>query len=306
MSGSSKLLTLLRRRDTGFKASDVTDVPEAEAQKLIDLYNATDGANWTDNTGWLSDPVADNWYGITVASGHVTTIALNANGATMSGSVATWGNDLDTTLPSLLSLYLYSTSVSGDISGWTLPALLQNLRLYSTSVSGDLSSWTLPASLLNLSLDATSVSGDISGWTLPASLQNLRLNPTSVSGDISSWTLPASLQYLYINSTSFSNVPLLGTATSLRKADYDDLSLSQAEVDAVLLDMYTNWATFTYATPALDIGGTGGTINAAPSGTYQDGDPPTTGLEYVYELANDPETTGNETWTIVYNGGSAP
>jgi len=45
--------------------------------------------------------------------------------------------------------------------------------------------------------------------------------------------------------------------------------------------------------------GYGGT-NAAPSGTYQDGDPPTTGKEYIYELENDPETEGFNVWAITY------
>ena len=38
--------------------------------------------------------------------------------------------------PSLISIYIYSTGVSGDISGWVLPASLINLRLYATGVSG--------------------------------------------------------------------------------------------------------------------------------------------------------------------------
>ena len=28
-------------------------VPQIERDALIALYNSTDGANWTDNTGWL-------------------------------------------------------------------------------------------------------------------------------------------------------------------------------------------------------------------------------------------------------------
>ena len=28
-------------------------IPASERQVLIDLYNSTDGANWTNSTGWL-------------------------------------------------------------------------------------------------------------------------------------------------------------------------------------------------------------------------------------------------------------
>jgi len=46
----------------------------------------------------------------------------------------------------------------------------------------------------------------------------------------------------------------------------------------------------------MRIGGT----NATPSGVYQDGDPPTTGKEYIYELENDPESEGFRLWEIDY------
>ena len=124
---------------------------------------------------------------------------LFLSSTSVSGDISGW------TLPnSLRYLYLHSTSVSGDISGWTLPNSMTTLFLSSTSVSGDISGWTLPNSLGYLSLHSTSVSGDISGWTLPASLVRLYLHSTSVSGDISGWTLPASLASLYLSSTSVS------------------------------------------------------------------------------------------------------
>ena len=48
-------------------------------------------------------------------------------------------------------------------------------------VSGDISGWTLPASLVGFYVNLTSVSGDISGWNLPASLVNFWVYSTSVS-----------------------------------------------------------------------------------------------------------------------------
>ena len=56
-------------------------------------------------------------------------------------------------------LYVHYTSVSGDISGWTLPASLVDFYVYSTSVSGDISGWVLPASLVYFYVYSTSVSG---------------------------------------------------------------------------------------------------------------------------------------------------
>jgi uncharacterized protein YijF (DUF1287 family) len=221
---------------------------------------------------------------------------LYLNNTSVEGDISSW------TLPaSLANLSLYSTSVSGDVSSWTLPASLANLLLNNTSVEGDISSWTLPASLVRLYLHYTSVEGDISGWTLPALLETF-LHHTSVEGDISGWTLPASLTHLYLNNTSLEGAPVMTSAVALKDFRYQNCGLLEADVDAVLAAIYARRASFTNATPALNLGSN----NEAPSGIYQDGDPPTDGLEYVYELANDPETEGFNTWVITYNGGVAP
>jgi len=122
---------------------------------------------------------------------------LSSTGVT--GDISGW------VLPaSLGNFYIHSTGISGDISGWVLPASLVNFFIYSTGVSGDISGWVLPASLGNFRIYSTGVSGDISGWVLPASLGNFRIYSTSVSGDISGWVLPASLLYFYIYSTGVS------------------------------------------------------------------------------------------------------
>ena len=214
------------------------------------------------------------------------------------GDISGW------TLPAALEdLRVYGTSVSGDISGWTLPATLTDLLAYGTSVSGDIGAgWALPAGLERLYIHTTSVSGDVSAWTLGAALTYLMLSDTSVSGDISGWTVPATLVYLSLSDTTVSGSPGLGSAVALRNYDFSDCGLSQAGVDAVLLAIYTRRASFTYATPDLEIDGT----NSVPSGVYQDGDPPTTGLEYVFEIATDPEAEGFNVWTVAWNGGTAP
>jgi hypothetical protein len=302
---------------TGFVPSDI---PQAEADALIWLYNATAGNNWTSKSGWLEDPVVNNWHGITVAGGHVTRIELpnnNLNGsitafdptdfpsierlyfylnASLSGNVGSWAFPNST-----IFLYLYTTALSGDISGWTLPSSLVSLRLQDTSLSGDLSSWSLPSGLGSLYLYSSSVSGDISSWTLPSSLTTLSLYNISVSGDLSSWTLPSSLLYLYLYNTSISGAPDASGAIGLQNYQIQNNVLSQTVIDGIVQEIYDNWAGYTYATPTLNIGGT----NSSPSGIYQDGDPPTTGKEYIYEIENDPETTGNEVWSVTYTDSPA-
>lgn len=296
---SSKLLMVFG----GSKRFVPLDVPQAEADKLIEFYHAAGGATWATKTGWLTDPVVDNWHGVTVVGGHVTQLEKGMD-LTVSGDIGEWGEDLATALPGLRYLYLYSTGVTGDVSGWTLPSTLQRLYLYSVTVSGDVSGWTLPAGLQQLLINSTSLSGDVSGWVLPATLTQFYANSTSLSGSMATWVIPAGMGYLRTFSSSLTGVPSFASAVSLVSMLVQNCNWDQPQVDAFLAELYARWAAggLTYATPALNLGSN----NAAPGGTYQDGDPPTTGKEYIYEMANDPETTGYPTWSITYNGGVAP
>lgn len=57
-----------------------TDELEKERTALIDLYNSTNGANWTTKTNWCSDKPLGEWYGVTTdADGHVIEIDLSRN-----------------------------------------------------------------------------------------------------------------------------------------------------------------------------------------------------------------------------------
>ena len=49
-----------------FSCDNVTDVPVAECEALLRLYNTTNGASWTNNTNWLSSTTVGDWNGITV------------------------------------------------------------------------------------------------------------------------------------------------------------------------------------------------------------------------------------------------
>lgn len=84
---------------------------------LVALYEATDGANWTNNTHWLSDAPLNEWYGVTTDDdGRVVSLDLREN----------W---LSGALPSSL----------GDLTH------LQELDLSNNDFSG-----SLPFSLINL------------------------------------------------------------------------------------------------------------------------------------------------------------
>ena len=59
---------------------DVTINVTADRAALVALYNATDGANWTINTNWLSNEPLSEWHRVeTDEDGHVTALRLVAN-----------------------------------------------------------------------------------------------------------------------------------------------------------------------------------------------------------------------------------
>jgi len=161
---------------------DVTSIPVPECQALASLYGATNGAGWTDATGWLvagSDPC--DWFGVTCAGGAVTEVVLVDNSLT--GTIPPELADLG----GLQDLWLGLNSLSG-----TLPAELgtlsnlQALNLVTNSLSGP-----IPPELGNLSsLSQLHLTNNQLSGPIPSELANLSnletmvLNFNSLTGPI--------------------------------------------------------------------------------------------------------------------------
>ena len=83
---------------------------ETDRAALVALYNATEGANWTDNTNWLSNQVLSAWDGITTdTDGRVTELLFYNNQLT--GSIPTKLGQLT----HLESLNLNNNQLTGTI-----------------------------------------------------------------------------------------------------------------------------------------------------------------------------------------------
>ena len=153
-----------------------------ELAALHALYNATDGANWTNSDNWLTNAPLSDWHGIkTDDDGRVTEIYLIGNN--LSGEIpASLGK-----LSQLEGLYLARNDLSGsipaelaDLSG------LRTLMLFDNRLSG-----SIPYRLGNLEsfeeihLGRNQLSGRIP--TQLGNLQNLRglhLTVNELSGRI--------------------------------------------------------------------------------------------------------------------------
>ena len=88
-AGFRRPSSLAPRRQSPPRSRRTDDAPRADAQGSIAtdraaleaLYDATDGANWTDNTNWKTSAPLGDWYGVrTDTDGRVTRVLLGSNG----------------------------------------------------------------------------------------------------------------------------------------------------------------------------------------------------------------------------------
>lgn len=85
--------------------------PSTDYDALVALYNSTNGQNWTNNSGWLTncDP-CNNWSGVICdANDRVTILSLSNNN--LVGEIPSELKDLD----QLTELYLFDNSIGGEI-----------------------------------------------------------------------------------------------------------------------------------------------------------------------------------------------
>lgn len=98
---------------------------------LQDLYNATDGPNWTVNTNWLT-PLTENWYGVTITGGKVRSIVLPFNN--LNGQLPPSLSSLN----DLRVLDLGNNNLTGGIpDAYTALTSLAHMDLSNNNLSGD-------------------------------------------------------------------------------------------------------------------------------------------------------------------------
>ena len=102
----------------GTDSIDVTINVTADRAALVALYNATGGADWTNNTNWLTDKALSEWYGVeTDEDGRVRELNLNANKLS---------REIPATLGNLTNLQLLLLNDNELMTG-TIPTALANL-----------------------------------------------------------------------------------------------------------------------------------------------------------------------------------
>ena len=142
---------------------------------LVALYNATDGANWRDNTNWLTDAPLGDWYGVkTDSDGRVVEVSL-------------WLNKLEGQMPSDLGnlaklerLNVVLNRLNGEIpSELGMLSNLEELALLGNKLTGEIPSEL--GNLTNLEKLYLSVGNQFTGC-IPSTLQNVAENDLSELG----------------------------------------------------------------------------------------------------------------------------
>ncbi|MEM1093587.1 MAG: Ig-like domain-containing protein [Bacteroidota bacterium] len=120
--------------------NEVTEIPFAQCSALVDLYNDTDGDNWTNYDGWMTTTTPCSWHGVSCRNGQVRGLQLV-------------NNNLSGTLPASL----------GDLTG------LEGLELGTNNLTG-----SIPAEFGALtSLDVFALQQNSLSGSIPESLGNL-------------------------------------------------------------------------------------------------------------------------------------
>ena len=219
-------------RDSNHRMSD--------SLALVALYNATDGSDWTNNTGWLTGTL-DTWHGVSVNSaGRVTRIDLGSNKLTGAlpaelGILTSLeyldliGNGLTGAIPpelgalaSLEYLDLYNNDLTGSIPS-ELGALpnLRNFTIGMNALTGEIPpDLSALSNLEHLFVFDNKLTGEIPPELgLLHNLQRLNLGGNALSGNIPKELAALdSLQYLYLYNNDLNGEipPELGGLDSLR------------------------------------------------------------------------------------------
>jgi len=193
----------------------VTEIPIAQCEALVALYDSTDGDNWTNNAGWKTTNTPCSWYGVTCENGVVTFINLgdsDKGGNNLVGNLSELSaltgleslfldkNKLNGTIPDVRALVnMRQLSLAGNDLIGSIPDLsnlsnLQMLSLSNNQLSGSLPDLSKLTNLGRLYIGNNQLTGEIPDFSNLTKLWRLYLGKNGLTGSIPE--LPASLQEL--------------------------------------------------------------------------------------------------------------
>ena len=243
-------------------------IPQVERDALIALYNSTDGANWSDNTGWLGAVGTEcTWEGVTCGGGHVEEVRM-------------WFNQLSGSIPPELGSLsnLVDLSMRGNQLSGSIPPELGNLSsLGELNLSLNQLSGSIPPELGSLSsLEALYLFSNQLSGNIPPELGNLAsLAVLDLSSDQLSGVIPDELEDLSgleqldlrWNALHSQNVTLIAFLNSKQKdGDWQSTqTIAPVNLTVDSLGDHTVWLSWDAVSYQADPGGY--SVFSAPTGS---------------------------------------
>ncbi|MBV6646319.1 MAG: hypothetical protein KI790_12765, partial [Cyclobacteriaceae bacterium] len=204
---------------------------QLDSASLVAIYQLLDGANWTDNTNWLSGNI-DNWFGVTVVSDRVDSLQLPDNN--LSGIVPKELGYIDELKKIDLSVNALTDTLPSTMSAFNS---LQTLLLHDNALSEFESNISTISSLNTVALDSNFFDfGDLEDI---ASIANLTYSNQAILGDQGGDSLVS-----YGDSLSIDLV--IGGINNQYQWFLDGDTIPSADLSSYILGSFTEFDTGTY------------------------------------------------------------
>ncbi len=207
MDGQIDDIKLLSEMPTGCDA--ITEIPTAQCEALVALYDSTDGDNWTNNDGWKTTNTPCSWYGIECSDGNITKISLYRN--KLSGFIPEL-----TALTELQALYLYENQLTGSIPELSVLTHLQALHLHVNQLNDTIPELSNLTKLQSIYLGKNQLTGSIPDLSNLTNLKVLSLKYNDLTGTIPKLSHLSQLTTLWLEGNSLTgSIPDLSGLSSL-------------------------------------------------------------------------------------------
>ncbi len=150
---------------------DITEIPQAQCEVLLALYNSTEGPKWSSNTGWNNTNTPCSWEGVICNEGKTTVTEINLANHKLKGTLP----DLSA-LTSLQKLQLGTNQLIGAFPDLSKLTELQVLDLSNNQFSGLIPELNGLVNLETLLLKNNQLEGPIPALDKLTKLQTLELS----------------------------------------------------------------------------------------------------------------------------------
>jgi len=170
-------------------------VSNSDSLALVELYNATNGDAWIDNTNWLNTSV-EQWEGIVLTDDGINVKFIYLMYNNLSGTLP------NLNLPLLEEIVLIGNQLTGTVPSFENLTNLKELIINENQLSGTIPNFVLP-NLIKLNLGANQLVGNLPDFSSLPQLEELYVNTNQLSGTVPDLTGLTTLFALSIANNQF-------------------------------------------------------------------------------------------------------